>query len=87
MAEFVVGVVVGVSVTALLFIVTGPSRRVRAEHRLSDDEETEILMGRVPGTEGAVQSPPVPHPREYDAGELQALRRLGSDSGKRRSRS
>lgn len=83
-AEFVVGVVVGVSVTALLFIIVGPSRRVRAERPLSDDDETEILMGHVPGTGNAPQTPPIAQPGEYGTGELQALRRLGSTPGKRR---
>ncbi len=87
MAEFVVGVVVGVSVTALVFIVVGPSRRVRAERRLPDDEETELLLGRTPGSEPVVPMPEIPHPREYEPAELQALKRLSGTTGKRRSRS
>ena len=87
MAEFVVGVVLGVSLAALLFIVIGPSRRVRAERPLSDDDEAEILMGRVPGTGDAAQSPPISQPVEYGTEDLQALRRLGSARGRRRSRS
>lgn len=87
MLEFVVGVVVGVSVTALLFIVVGPSRRVRAERPLPDDEETEILLGRTPGTQPVDPLPEIPHPREYATAELQALKRLGGTTGRRRSRS
>ena len=87
MAEFLVGVVVGISLAALLFIVVAPSRRLRAERRLPADEETQILLGQVP-----VPPPPEPspelHPRDYDTSQIQALRRIGTGSGagKRRSR-
>ena len=87
--SFVVGLVLGVSVTALLFIVVGPSRRVRAEQPLSEDDETRILMGyrpKVAPDEPSSSPAPVILPREYDTGEMQALRRLGSPPGRRRSR-
>ncbi len=87
MPEFLVGVVVGISVATLLFIVVAPSRRVRAERGLPVDEETQILLGQVPVPPPAEPSPEV-HPRDYDTSQIQALRRIGAGSatGKRRSR-
>lgn len=87
MAEFLVGVVVGISLAALLFIVVAPSRRLRAERRLPVDEETQILLGQVPVPPPPEPSPEV-HPRDYDTSQIQALRRIGTGSGagKRRSR-
>lgn len=84
---FIVGIVIGVSVAVLVFIVIGPSRQVRAERPLSADVEAGILLGRDPDAEVAEQSPPAPEPAEYGDGEMRALRRLRNDPGKRRSRS
>jgi hypothetical protein len=84
--EFVVGVVVGASVAALLIIVIGPSRRVRAEHPLPRDVETQLLLGETPGEEPPEpQSPSVEdEPRHYGPNELAELRRLGNQKGRRR---
>jgi len=83
--EFLVGVVLGVSVAALLFIIVGPTRRVRAERRVTDDDETEILMGRLPCRDATAQGEPAQATDEYKTEDLQALRRLGGAPAKRRS--
>lgn len=86
-AEFVVGVVVGLSLAALAWIVVAPSRRVRADGPLAPEVEAQLLLGQEPERPGPEDAePPVPHPREYDTGQLQALRRLNGDrKGRRRS--
>jgi len=85
-AEFLVGVVLGVSVAALLFIIVGPTRRVRAERPVTEDDEAEILMGHLPCRDATGQEEPVQATDEYKTEDLQALRRLGGAPAKRRSR-
>lgn len=87
-AEFLVGVVVGISLTALLWIIVAPSRRVRAERPLAPDVEAQLLLGEDPDrAEPAESKPPVEHPRHYDTQQLQALRKLGNERrGRGRSR-
>jgi len=75
--EFVVGIVVGASAAALLMILIGPSRRVRAEPPLSRD-------GQDPEQPTIPPPPRVDHPRQYSAHELAALQRLGQEEQQRR---
>jgi hypothetical protein len=84
-AQFFVGVVVGASAAALLMILIGPSRRVRAEKPLERDVETKLLLGEDPDD----AAPPTPssspdHPRQYTSDELAQLRRIGSSPRRRR---
>lgn len=87
-AEFLVGVVVGISLATLLWIIVAPSRRVRAERPLAPDVEAQLLLGEDPDRTGPDETePPVEHPRDYDTQQLQALRRLGPERrGRGRSR-
>lgn len=84
--EFFVGLVVGASAVALIMIVVGPTRRVRAEPPLPDDVETKLLLGQDPEQPTIPPSPPVEHPRQYSANELAALQRLGEQQRRRRRR-
>jgi hypothetical protein len=83
---FVVGIVVGASAAALLMILIGPSRRVRAEPPLSRDEEMRLLLGQDPDQPTVPPEPAVEHPRQYTPGELAALQRLGQEQQRRRKR-
>jgi hypothetical protein len=84
--EFVVGVVAGASAAAMLLIILGPSRRVRAEKRLERDVETRLLLGEDPDEPlTPPESPAIDHPRHYSEKDLAELRRLGS-SPKRKKR-
>jgi len=83
---FVVGIVVGASAAALLFILIAPSRRVRAEPPLARDVETKLLLGQDPEQPTIPPTPSVEHPRQYSAAELAALQRLGQESQRRRKR-
>lgn len=87
-AEFLVGVVVGLSLATLLWIIVAPSRRVRAEKPLAPDIEAQLLLGEDPDRAEPCEAEPSPeHPRHYDTQQLQALRRLGSERrGRSRSR-
>ena len=81
--QFVVGLIVGGSIVALLFIVIAPSRRVRAEKPLDRDVETQLLLGEVPET--TIPPEPAPdHPRNYSENDLAELRRLGQSTRKKR---
>jgi hypothetical protein len=81
--EFLVGIVVGASAAALLMILIGPSRRVRAEPPLPREVATKLLLGQDP--EPTIPPPPrVDHPRQYTANELAALQRLGHEQQQRR---
>jgi len=82
--QFVVGVVVGASVAALLMILIGPSRRVRAEKPLDRDVESKLLLGQDPDDVTIPPPPPVEHPRQYTPDELAELRRIGNQRKKRR---
>jgi hypothetical protein len=83
---FVVGIVVGASAAALLFILIAPSRRVRAEPPLSRDEETKLLLGQDPEQPTIPPPPRIDHPRQYSPSELAALQRLGQEQSRRRKR-
>jgi len=83
---FVVGIVVGASAAALLMILIGPSRRVRAEPPLSREEETRLLLGQDPEQPTIPPAPTVDHPRQYSPSELAALQRLGQEQSRRRKR-
>jgi hypothetical protein len=83
--EFVVGIIVGASAAALLMILIGPSRRVRAEPPLARDVATRLLLGQDP----EATLPPAPsaeHPRQYSANELAALQRLGQEQQQQQRR-
>lgn len=80
--HFLVGVVVGLSIAGLLWIVVAPSRRVRAEAPLDPDVEARLLLGEEPEPPGPAESPS--HPRDYDPKDLQALRRLGTQPRRQR---
>jgi hypothetical protein len=84
--EFVVGLVVGASAAALLMIVIGPSRRVRAEKPLPRDVESKLLLGQDPDQPTIPPAPRTEHPRQYSANELAALQRLGQEQARRRRR-
>jgi hypothetical protein len=83
---FVVGIVVGASAAALLFILIAPSRRVRAEPRLTPEEEARLLLGQDPEQPTIPPEPAVEHPRQYSPSELAALQRLGQEQPRRRKR-
>ena len=85
MIPFVVGIVVGASVAALLMILIGPSRRVRAERPLPPDVEARILLGQDPEQPTIPPPPSVDEPRQYTPNELAALQRLG-DQRRRKQR-
>jgi hypothetical protein len=85
--EFLVGVVCGLSIAGLLWIVIAPSRRARAETGMDPDVEAQLLLGEIPSDEeDAEPTSPVEHPRAYDPKELQELRQLGQQQ-RRRSKS
>ena len=65
--QFVVGLIVGGSVVALLFIVFAPSRRVRAEKPLDRDVETKLLLGEDPDDPTIPPAPSDDHPQPYSA--------------------
>jgi len=73
--EFLVGIVVGLAVAGLLWILLAPSRRVRAEQPLARDVETQLLLGERPDT-GQIPKIEPPAPTPWDTGQLQALRKL-----------
>jgi hypothetical protein len=83
---FLVGIVVGASVVALLMIVIGPSRKVRAEHPLPRDVEAKLLLGQDPEQPTIPPPPRVEQPRQYSPNELAALQKLGQDQPRRRKR-
>ena len=83
---FVVGLVVGAAAVALLMIVIGPSRRVRAERPLPPEVEAKLLLGQDP-EQPTIPPPPrvdPDHPRQYSPNELAALQRLGDERRRRR---
>jgi hypothetical protein len=82
--EFVVGIVVGASLAALLMILIAPSRRVRAEPPLDRDVEAKLLLGQDPEQPTIPPPPRVEHPRQYTANELAALQRLGREQERQR---
>ena len=82
--QFVVGIVVGASVAALLMIVIGPSRRVRAEQPLPPDVEAKLLLGEDPEQPTIPPPPRVDHPRQYTPNELAALQKLGDEQQRRK---
>jgi hypothetical protein len=85
--EFLVGIVVGASAAALLMILIGPSRRVRAEPPLPREVATKLLLGQDPEQPTIPPPPRVEHPRQYTANELAALQRLGHEQQQRRRKS
>lgn len=87
MVEFVVGLVVGASVAALLMILIGPGRRVRAEHPLPPDVEARLLLGQDPDQPTIPPPPRDEHREQYSPNELAALRRIGADQRRSRRRS
>jgi hypothetical protein len=83
---FFVGLVVGASVAALLMIVIGPSRKVRAEPPLPYDVEAKLLLGQDPEQPTIPPPPAVEHHRQYSPNELAQLQKLGEESRRRRRR-
>jgi hypothetical protein len=81
--QFVVGIIVGVSVTALIFIIFAPSRRVRAEKGIDPVAETKLLLGEDPDDRTIPPAPP-DHPQPYSSQDLAQLRKLGDQSARRR---
>ena len=74
------GVVCGLSIAGLLWIVIAPSRRVREEPGLDPEVETKLLLGELPAADDEQdesESSEPEHPRPYGPEEMQALRRLG----------
>ena len=84
MVPFVVGIVVGASVAALLMIVIGPSRKVRAEPPLPRDIESKLLLGQDPDQPTIPPPPRVDRPQQYSPSDIAALQRLGQEQEKRR---
>ena len=85
--SFVVGLIVGASLVALLMIVIAPSRRVRAEHPLPRDVETSLLLGQDPDEAVAPEASSKPdHPAPYSPNDLAELRRLSTEGRGRRKR-
>jgi hypothetical protein len=82
--QFAVGIIVGVSVAALFFIVVAPSRRVRAEKPLDRDVETKLLLGQDPDDPTIPPAPSVDHPQPYSSQDLAQLRKLGDQRARRR---
>lgn len=62
----VVPLVLGLCVLAVVVIVVGPSRRVRAERPLDPDTEAALLLGEDPATLEAEADAPEHQPREPD---------------------
>lgn len=87
--QFVVGLIVGASIVAVLMIVIAPSRRVRAEPPLPRDVATRLLLGQDPD-QPTIPPPPRSdagtHPAPYSPNDLAALRRLSTESRARRKR-
>jgi hypothetical protein len=86
-ATFVVGFIVGASLAALAIIVIAPSRKVRAERALPQEDVAKLLLGEDPDEPSIppeATADDVEHPRTYDASELQALRSIGQRQGRRR---
>jgi hypothetical protein len=81
--QFVVGLIVGASLVALLMILIGPSRRVRAEPPLPRDVETKLLLGEDPD-QPTIPPPSPEHPAPYSASDLAELRRLSEHRPRRR---
>jgi hypothetical protein len=86
MVPFVVGIVVGASAAALLMILIGPSRRVRAEPPIAHDDEMRLLLGQDPEQPTIPPLPRVEHPQQYSPSEIAALQRLGQENQRRRRR-
>ena len=86
MVEFFVGIIVGASAAALLMILIGPSRRVRAEPPMSREVATKLLLGQDPEQPTIPPPPRVDHPRQYTANELAALQRLGHEQQQQQQR-
>ena len=86
MVSFFVGLVVGASVAALLIILIGPSRRIRAERPLPEEVEMKLLLGQDP-EQPTIPPPPRPeHPRDYSPNDLAALQRLGQEAQRKRKK-
>jgi hypothetical protein len=84
--SFFVGLVVGASVAALLIILIGPSRRIRAERPLPEEVEMKLLFGQDP-EQPTIPPPPRPeHPRDYSPNDLAALQRLGQEAQRKRKK-
>ena len=84
--SFVVGLIVGASLVALLMILVAPSRRVRAEHPLPRDVETSLLLGQNPDEVTAPEPSEPDHPAPYSPKDLAELRRLSTEGRGRRKR-
>ena len=78
--SFVVGLIVGASLVALLAIVIAPSRRVRAEPPLPRDVESSILLGENPDEALEPEQPESDAPPAYSPNDLAELRRLSSET-------
>ena len=84
MVQFVVGLIVGASLVALLMIVVAPSRRVRAERGLPPDVEAKLLLREDPEQPTIPPPPRVDHPRQYSPEDLAALQRLGQSQKRKK---
>jgi hypothetical protein len=80
MAGFLVGVVVGVSVTLLVLIIVAPSRRVRAESGMDHEVQLQLLLHETPtaAVDRVAASSDTPT-GEFDTQEIQALRDLDAE--------
>jgi hypothetical protein len=82
--QFFVGLIVGASTVALVMILIGPSRRVRAEAPLPRDVETKLLLGEDPDEPTIPPTPSAEHPAPYSPSDIAELRRLSEHRPRRR---
>jgi hypothetical protein len=83
--QFVVGLIVGASVVALLMIAIAPWRRVRDEPPLPRDVATKVMLGEDPD-QPTIPPPTADHPAPYSPSDLAELRRLSAEHRSRRRR-
>ncbi len=78
---FWTGVLVGGAVVALVMIVLGPSRDVRAETGMDDEVETRLLLGLDPEPQPGDPALAPVTPGESPTGEFEALKQLDDSDG------
>lgn len=82
MTQFLVGIVVGLSLATVVVIIWAPWKQVRSARPLDETTETRILLGEDPtriaedlDRRVSERRPGTPHD-EWDTGELRALRSI-----------
>jgi hypothetical protein len=75
-------VAVGLALVALVLIVLGPSRAVRAETGMDDDAEARVLLRYYPEgtTEEASEPTSEEAPGNFDTAQIRALRDLDDET-------